>query len=173
VTESLETRIEALEERLRAAEDVQAIHRLKARYAQLVDARCPRVGQRTQDELDDLARQLSLLFSPSGVWDGGPALGVAEGRDAIFERLRHPTLRFTWHFFVKPRIEVVANRASGTWDILSPCTRDDGQACWMAGVEHDEYVRSGDVWLHERMKLEVVFMSPYDRGWTVRDSASR
>jgi hypothetical protein len=38
----------------------------------------------------------------------------------------------------------------------------------MAGVEHDEYVREGDRWLHEQMKLDVVFLAPHDRGWAKR-----
>ncbi len=37
--EKLEERVRALESRLRAVEDVEAIKVLKARYAELVDAR--------------------------------------------------------------------------------------------------------------------------------------
>ena len=37
---------------------------------------------------------------------------------------------------------------------------------WMTGVEHDEYVRQNDAWVHQSMKLDVVFMAPYDRGWS-------
>ena len=55
-------RIEALERRVRAAEDVQAIHRLKARYAQLVDARCPRDRRVEPAELDDLARRIAERY---------------------------------------------------------------------------------------------------------------
>ena len=163
--EDLQRQIERLSARVRAAEDVQAIQRQKAYYAQLVDRRTPRRGTASQDEIDAVAREIAGLFTADGIWDGGAALGVARGREEIYERLRKPTLRFAWHFFVKPRIEVAGDDAHGTWDILSPCTTREGRAMWMAGVEHDTYVREAGVWLHASMRLEVIFMSPYDRGW--------
>lgn len=164
--EELARRVEALEARVRAAEDVQAIHRLKARYAQLVDARyARRGGVKPAAEVARVADAIAALFTPDGVWDGGAALGACTGRDAIAARMREPTLSFSWHFFLKPCIEVEGDTARGTWDILSPCTSADGRAMWMAGVEHDEYARHEGAWLHARMTLEVVFMAPHDRGW--------
>ena len=165
--EELSRRVDALETRLRAAEDVQAIHRLKARYAQLVDARyLPRgAGVVDRPQLEAAARAIAETFTEDGVWDGGAGLGLCRGRDAIFERMCKPTLSFSWHFFLKPIIEVDGDRAKGSWDILSPCTTGEGRAMWMAGVEHDQYVREGDQWLHEHMKLDVVFMAPHDKGW--------
>ena len=38
----------------------------------------------------------------------------------------------------------------------------------MVGVEEDEYVRRDGAWLHSSMRLEVVFMAPYERGWAKR-----
>lgn len=35
----------------------------------------------------------------------------------------------------------------------------------MAGVEDDAYVSVDGQWLHSRMKPEIVFMAPYERGW--------
>jgi len=167
--EELSRRIDALETRLRAAEDVQAIHRLKARYAQLVDARYRRRGGVVdRAQLEAAARAIAELFTPDGIWDGGAGLGVCKGREEIFRRMCEPTLSFSWHFFLKPHIEVDGDRAHGSWDILSPCTTGEGRAMWMAGVEHDEYVREGDRWLHEQMKLDVVFLAPHDRGWAKR-----
>jgi hypothetical protein len=66
---------------------------------------------------------------------------------------------------------VDGDRARGSWDILSPCTTGDGRAMWMAGVEHDEYVRQDGRWLHQHMVLDVVFMAPHDRGWAKRRDA--
>jgi hypothetical protein len=162
---ALERRVEALEARLRVVEDVDAIQRLKARYAQLVDARYTRDGPKPRAELEPIASDIAALFSDDAVWDGGAGLGLCTGRAAIRERFLEPTLHFSWHYFMKPRIEVSGDEAHGTWDILSPCTTREGRAMWMAGVEKDEYVRSGDFWLHSRMQLDVVFMAPYERGW--------
>ena len=167
--EELARRVETLEARLRAVEDVQAIHRLKALYVQRVDARYRRKGGVVAvPELEAAARGIAELFTEDGVWDGGAALGVCRGRDEIFRRMCEPTLTFSWHFFLKPSIEVDGDRAHGSWDILSPCSAGDGRPMWMAGVEHDEYARVDGRWLHSRMRLDLVFMAPHDRGWSRR-----
>ena len=167
--EELGRRIDALERRLRAAEDVQAIHRLKALYAQRVDARYKRRGGIVAaPELEVAARAIAELFTVDGVWDGGAGLGTCRGRDEIFRRMCEPTLSFSWHFFLKPSIEIDGDRAHGSWDILSPCSASDGRPMWMVGVEHDEYERVDGCWLHGRMKLDVVFVAPHDRGWSKR-----
>ena len=163
--EELEATVRSLETRLRAVEDVQTIERLKARYGELVDRRYGPDGPVDAQALDALADEIAALFTEDAVWDGGAQLGLCRGRDAIRARFREPTLRFSWHFFVKPRIEVAGDRASGTWDLLAPCTTRDGRAHWMAGVEEDEYVRVGGRWLHRSMKLRVAFFAPYERGW--------
>ncbi len=169
--EELSRRIDSLEARLRAAEDVQEIHRLKARYAQLVDARYVRGGGVVEKpSLEQIAREIADTFTEDGVWDGGAGLGVCRGRDQITARMCEPTLSFSWHFFLKPivEVEVAGDAARGSWDILSPCTTRDGRAMWMVGVEEDEYARVDGRWLHRHMKLDVVLMAPHDRGWAKR-----
>ena len=165
----LRSRIEALEARLAAVEDVQAIQNLKSRYGQLADARYGPQGVVPRERLEPIADQLAALFSDDAVWDGGAALGVCQGRDAIRKRFLEPTLRFSWHYFVKPHIDVSGDRARATWDILAPCTTADGRARWMSGYEDDEYVKQDGVWLHQSMKLSVVFMAPHDEGWANGD----
>jgi hypothetical protein len=161
----LERRVSELEARLRAVEDVQEIQRLKARYGTLADARYDRRGPKPRPELERIARAISELFTEDAVWDGGAALGRAQGRDAIYQRFVEPTLLFSWHCFVKPEIEVRADLARGRWDILAPCTTRDGRPHWMAGYEEDDYRRVGGVWLHARMELGVVFLAPHETGW--------
>ena len=161
----LEQRLAVLEARVRAVEDVQAIERLKARYAQLVDARYERGRVVGPAKLEATARQLAELFTEDAVWDGGRALGVARGRAEIAARMREPTLLFSWHYFVKPRIHVDGDRASARWDLLAPCTTQDGRPHWMAGVEDDDYRRVDGQWLHRSMKLTVVFLAPHATGW--------
>jgi hypothetical protein len=164
--DDLARRMDALERRLRSVEDVESIQRLKARYGQLVDARYDKSGPKSGPELESLAQQIAALFSEDAVWDGGAGLGECRGREAIAARFRAPTLRFSWHFFVKPHIEVEGDRAHGSWDILAPCTSPDGTPIWMAGVEDDTYVRDGGRWLHQSMRLRVIFMAPHARGWS-------
>ncbi len=161
----LERRVADLERRVDAAESVLAIQNLKARYAQLVDQRYTRGSVVDEARLAEIAEQIAGLFAEDGVWDAGKALGIARGRAEIAERMRKPTLAFSWHYFVKPEIHVDGDRARARWDILSPCTTPDGQPQWMSGFEDDEYVRMGGLWLHQHMKLGVVFMAPHATGW--------
>ncbi len=164
-SKSLEEKVRALESRLRLLEDVEAIRRLKARYGELVDARYARGTVKEPEQLQKLAGEIADLFSVDAVWEGGKALGTCRGRQEIYERFLKPTLRFSWHYFVKPQIRVDGDRATARWDILAPCTTQKGEAHWMAGVEDDEYVRVDGRWLHSRMKLRVVFMAPHATGW--------
>ena len=163
--EELEQTIESLEKRLRCVEDITSIERLKAQYGRLTDSRYDRNGVVERALLEPLAREISELFCEDAVWEGGKALGVCRGREQIYQRFLEPTLQFSWHYFVKPEITVEGDRARGRWDILAPCTTREGRPLWMAGYEDDEYVRVDGDWLHRAMKLSVVFMAPYERGW--------
>jgi hypothetical protein len=165
---SLEETVRALEARLARVEAEQEIARLKARYGALVDARYDRGGPKPRAQVEPLAQQIAELFTEDAVWDGGPGLGLCRGRAEIRERFLEPTLRFSWHYFVKPRIEVAGDRARATWDLLAPCTTREGVASWMAGVEDDEYELVHGRWLHSAMKLRVVFFAPHERGWAPR-----
>lgn len=158
-----------LRERVESLEAYQAIQGLKARYGALADSRYTRKGPKSEAEIGAAADGLAALFTEDAVWDGGATLGVAEGRAAIRQRFLEPTLRFSWHYFVKPQIHVDGDDARATWDILAPCTAKDGTPMWMSGVEHDRYRREGGVWLHTHMRLEPIFMAPHATGWSKPD----
>ena len=164
--DATDERIDRLEHRLDAAESVLAIQDLKARYAAVVDARFAKGTVVERGTLDDLARRAADLFCEDGVWDGGPGLGVARGRAEIATRLAAPTLVFSRHFFVTPRIEVDGERATGRWELLSPCTNSGGASLWMVGAEDDVYRRVDGMWLHESMTLTTYFVSPAGEGWS-------
>jgi hypothetical protein len=164
--EELAIEVAALRQRVTASESVLAVQALKARYADLVDRRFSAGAVVDADTLARVADGVAALFTPEGVWDGGPGLGIVSGRPDIAARLRAPTLVFSRHFFMNPRIEVDGDTAVATWDLLSPCRRADGTSYWMCGYEDDEYSCLDGVWLHRSMKLTTVFMAPLDEGWT-------
>jgi nitric oxide synthase oxygenase domain/subunit len=72
---------------------------------------------------------------------------------------------FSRHLFVRPQIHVEGERATGRWELLSPCTRPDGTSLWMSGYEDDVYERVDGVWLHRSMTLTTMFVSPAGTGW--------
>jgi hypothetical protein len=154
----------ALAARVEALEAIEAIRALKARYAELVDSRYGRGGAKPPAEIAPIAAAIAALFAEDAVWDGG-ALGVCAGRDAIRARMAEPTLSFSRHYFVSPRIALDGDRATAHWELLAPCTSNDGAAMWMAGTEDDSYAKIDGVWLHTRMQLRVHFFAPHERGW--------
>jgi hypothetical protein len=162
-----ENMLEVLTARVQTLEDAEAIRRLKARYAELVDSRYAKGAPKPADEIAPIAAEIASLFTDRSVWDGG-ALGVCSGRDAIRERMAAPTLHFSRHYFVNPDIRIDGDCARGRWELLAPCTSRENQPMWMAGAEEDEYERVGGVWLHARMQLSVHFFAPHERGWAKR-----
>ena len=163
--DELAQELAGLTARVETSESILQIHALKARYADLVDRRFSKGNVVGPDALNRIAGEIADLFTPDGVWDGGPGLGVAAGRAAIIDRLEHPTLTFSRHLFVKPVIEVQGDHASATWDLLCPCQRQDGVSFWMCGSEADRYVRVDDSWQHESMVLTSFFMAPVADGF--------
>ena len=164
--EELAAQVADLRARVEAAEGALAVQALKARYADLVDARYAGGAPVGPERLAELAEAIADLFTADAVWDGGPALGVAEGREAIAARMRTPTLLFSRHLFVSPRIRVHGHRAEARWELLSPCTTADGTPRWLCGYEDDEYEQGEDGrWRHRRMVLTTVFLARADEGW--------
>jgi len=164
--EELGTRIDDLARRVDTAESTLALHGLKAGYADLVDARFARGEVVDRSRLEQLAAAAAGLFTEDGVWDGGPALGVARGRAEIAARLAEPTLVFSRHLFVQPRLTVAGDRATGRWQLLCPCTDADGRPLWMSGWEDDTYARVDGTWLHASMTLTTVFVAPAGTDWS-------
>jgi hypothetical protein len=163
--DELAAEVAGLRQRLATTESILAIQALKARYGELVDRRFSVGTVVDAGTLAQVAGAVAALFTTDGSWDGGPGLGLSVGREAIAARLADPTLTFSRHFFVNPRIEVDGDTATGTWDLLSPCRRPDGTSYWMCGIENDVYARSDGLWLHASMTLTTVFMAPVGEGW--------
>jgi SnoaL-like protein len=164
--EELAAEVGVLRRRVESSESVLAIQGLKARYGELVDRRFSAGAVVDERSLAQVADAIADLFTVDGVWNGGPGLGKSTGREEIASRLRQPTLVFSRHFFMNPRIEVDGGQARGRWDLLSPCRRSDGTSFWMAGYEDDEYALEDGIWLHSSMALTTVFMTPVGEGWT-------
>jgi hypothetical protein len=164
--EELAAEVAALRQRVASSESALAIQGLKARYGELVDRRFSAGAVVDPGTLEQLSVAIAALFTPDGVWDGGRGLGIATGRPAIAARLRDPTLTFSRHFFVNPRIDLHGDTATARWDLLSPCRRPDGTSYWMCGYEDDEYALVDGAWLFRSMKLTTVFMAPVGEGWT-------
>jgi uncharacterized protein (TIGR02246 family) len=150
--------LEALARRVQALEDVEAIKRLKARYAAFCDAGYDADG-------------IAALFAEDAVWDGG-LFGRYEGREAIREFFRGVSSQITFalHYMTNPIVEVVdGETATGRWYLFQACTFADGnQAIWGGARYDEEYVKRDGEWLFKRLQLISSFWTPYDAGWVRR-----
>lgn len=146
-----------LEKRVRVLEDIEAIKRLKHRYADACD--------RGYD-----AETLASLFAEEAVWDGG-LFGRYEGREAIraFFRGVSSDIVFAMHYMINPIVEVDGDRATGTWYLFQTCTFAEGNTpIWGAARYDEEYVREADGWKFQYLRLISSFWTPFDEGWVRR-----
>jgi uncharacterized protein (TIGR02246 family) len=130
--------VSALEDRLRALEDREEIHRLFLAYAAALDAR-------------DM-HAYSALFARDGEWIGGTGYGrTPEGiRTMLEERLAPnppapgPTHR---HLVTNERIELDGDRATAvsTWTLVTR-TEGDVPALTLLGTYRDTLVREDGRW---------------------------
>ena len=147
----------SVEERLQAIEDIEAIRRLKIRYAELCD-----------DGFDPDA--LVALFTVDGVWDAGEFgrfVGPAEMR-AYWSETAAVT-QFALHYMANHVVDVEAggSEARGRCYLLGTATREK-QAYWMAARFDERYRKVDGLWLFAEMKLQPAFMTPYEHSWAAQ-----
>lgn len=147
-----------LARRVAVLEDVEAIKRLKARYAALCDT-----------GYDPEA--LTALFTPDGVWDGGAEWGRYDGRDALWSFFQGAStmLPFALHYMTNPLIEVDGETATGTWHLFQTCTyAATGDAVFGGARYFEEYAKVAGEWRFRSIRMESSFWTPYDSGWVKR-----
>jgi len=146
--------LEELGKKLQVLEDIEAIKKLKARYAQACDDNYnPEV--------------LEKMFTEDAVWDGGEGFGVHRGRKAIKEFFAgvSKSLTFAIHYAIAPDITVEGDKAYGKWYLFMTGTQDGTKAFWAGGFYEDEYAKVGGKWLFSRVKANILFLTPYEEGW--------
>jgi ketosteroid isomerase-like protein len=151
----------SVEERLRLLEDREEIARLKARYCNFNDGGWP--GQPSHHFIDEVM----ALFVADAVWDGGPGIGVAEGREnirALF--ITFKAVPFVVHNVMNPLIDVDGDTARAQYHAVIPGTHPGGQAVWTFGYYDEQCVRTPQGWRYQRMKFTALANSPYELGWS-------
>jgi hypothetical protein len=144
----------SLEERVQVLEEIEAIRRLKLRYARHCD-----------DNYN--ADALAPLFTEDAVWDAGD-LGVFHGREAIHGYWASSSERipFAIHFISNHVVDIEpgADTADGVCYLWEPLTIGD-EAMWAAVVYTESYRKVDGEWYFSAMQLETAFLTPYDTGW--------
>ena len=157
--------LEELEARIQILEDLEAIRKLKARYAQLCDNKYNGGMAKGNADLEAVASQIAKLFVEDAVWDGGKQFGICKGTQEIYHRFKQGSFNFAVHYFLMPHITIENNKAQGRWYLWQAATLTDNTAVWISGFEDDEYVKIDGQWLVSYMKITLLFLSPYDQGW--------
>lgn len=146
--------LDKLEARIRVLEDIEAIKKLKATYAYLVDTRN--------------WQEFMALFTDDAVSDFGP-LGCYEGKAEITRFTRDIILKsysFMTHMFHNPIIEVKGEKATGEWYFEVPATHTEkNRALWLAGKYEEEYVKVDGEWKFKKVVGRIYYITPYDEGW--------
>jgi len=137
-----------LAERIARLEAIEAIKQLKATYCSLCDDGYP-------------ADALAELFLPDGVWDGGPGLGLIQGRKALADFFRSVPPRKPWaaHLVMNPLIEVNGDHATAVWQLVMPHNvRANGVdfSRWQLGTYHDVYERVDGRWYIKSLQVRSV-----------------
>lgn len=146
-----------IEERLARMEAVEAIRRLKIRYAELNDEGFDPDG-------------LVALFTPDGVWDAGE-FGRFVGRNAMRDYWVQTgrVTSFSHHYITNHVVDVEPSvtTATGRCYLLGMSTRE-GQAYWMAVRYAERYRKVEGEWLFEEMQLLPAFMTAYETSWATQ-----
>ena len=147
--------LEELEKRVQCLEDIEAIKKLRALYAQYCD-----------DNYN--SEKLGELFTEDCVFDGGGVVGLYQGKKAIVEFFAKvpEKVSFSVHTVMVPDITIEGNKARAGWYELCMCTlRDGNRAFWVVAFLKEEYKKVDGKWLISYHKNETFFTSPYEEGW--------
>ena len=137
---------EGLEKRLQEMEDYRAILELKARYCNACDGGWDRPTHDLQ--------ALSELFTEDAVWDGRPALPLAEGREAILNIMQgfRDTFPFIIHNVMNPVIAIDGDIAKGQWHAILHYRTPKG-AGTSYSIYEDTFTRTAAGWRIKTLRV--------------------
>jgi len=157
----------SLEERVARLEAIDAIRRLKARYAALADAKYTGDYTRQPDAvMRDIAQQQAECFTHDAVWTGGSGFGNdLTGREALRDWFRRSPWRFAMHYYTGESIDVELRKgtAHATWRLWQLALRDDdAHAVLLGAITEEKYAVDGaGHWLVSEMRfVQLKMMEP-------------
>ena len=149
--------IKALAAKVQRLEDFEEIKQLKYKYS----LGCDQAINIKDDSL------LLTVFTPDIVWDGGDFGKVEglEGMKALAQGMPEQ-IKFTYHYFTNPIIEIDGDTATGHWNLWGLYTWADGNDLILAGIEEDVYKKIDGVWLIDKLTVKTDFLAPFKEGWS-------
>lgn len=149
--------IRELADQVRVLQDLEAIKKLKYKYSMACDLG---INEGKKDLLQE-------VFIQDILWDIGD-FGRFENIQEVNEALKSipEQMKFTYHFFTNPIIEVNGDDASGQWNLLALYTMAVGQDMLLAGIETDQYKKIDGRWWISEVVLSPAFFVPFEEGWS-------
>jgi len=149
-----ESRLNGIEQRLRAVEDELSILRLLATYGPLVDSGC--------------AEEAAELWTEDGIYEPG-GVGKAAGRPAIaslyrMDRHRELVARGAMHHTAMPRVAVDGDCAQAVGYSFVAENSGEGFALWRASINRWVLRRTGEGWRIVERRNRVLDGSPEAQG---------
>ena len=133
-----------LEERITRLEDIEAIKKLKARYAEICD------------DLHNPDR-IASVFAEDAIWESDD-FGRAQGHEEIRQLFQNfkDMFSFSQHNMMNPIIEVNGNTATGIWYIMGPWTfTENSDEKWFALRYDDDYVKVDGEWKYKHLRVAL------------------
>ena len=136
-----------------ALEDLEAIKRLKARYAQVCD-----IDHYNPEEM-------VKLFTEDAEWIG--QIDYGKGREGIRKLFSGVSKRIVSavHYFILPDIQIEGNKARGLWYMWVPLKMADGKCIIMSGTEADKYEKVNSEWLIGETRVRRFFTAVDEKAW--------
>jgi hypothetical protein len=149
--------IQALAGKVQRLEDLEEIKQLKYKYS---------LGCDQAINIKD-GSLLLTVFTPEIVWDGG-AFGVVEGLEGMKGLIAAmpEQIKFTYHFFTNPILEIDGDTATGHWNLWGIYTFADGNDMVLSAIEEDVYKKVDGKWLIDKLTVKTAFLAPYKEGWS-------
>src|SRR5271156_6309696 len=146
-----DARLEALDKRIQALEDMEAIRRLRMMYHHFTN--------------EGMFDQISSLFTDDGKLDFG-YVAKAQGREEIHEVfLRVPrNLDLVKQFIHNHIVDVDGDAAMGI-SYLDARYAQDGESVMVSGKFTEAYRRTEDGWKISEMVVHIYFSTPIPVGW--------
>ena len=149
--------IDALDQRLRVVEDIEAIKKLKALYCKYADGE---IMGPTHD-YDRFAE----LFVEDGVFIYEDLWNLV-GREEIRRQIKDcQRIIFAFHRVTNAIIDVNGDTATGNWHVVVPMILPGDQATWVAGIYEEDYVRTTEGWRFKKLVFKPAFFTTYEQGW--------
>ena len=162
----LQNRLQRLQSKVGAAQDISAIKKLQRAYGYYLD----------RGLADDMA-DLFTRNDPTAEYGNGGVFNTQDSIRKAFHALvpngnRLAEGQMTTHMQLQGVVHVddAGNTAKARWRAFA-MTAHDGQAYWQEGPYEMDYIKEDGIWKIKKLRWYQTFTAPYEGGWAKKRPA--